>query len=228
MATPVQFSDIDNHFYIMARLVKNDPLYFARQAEDIKQRTQIKWYSVALIVTGVVLAIVGGSFGVTGLLQSHGLINLPSSWLTQGFAIMGNTPHFWSLYVIAIGSVLISGALILYNSIRIHQARQEREQGLAALAQEEETYHQKTTFLDGQFSSENAKKLAVDPNHLSFKKPDKYHLFQRDHASPLDGMITTPIAKQYLVKKIGEEYVATPLMSRAEREIIGKYLDIIL
>lgn len=227
MATPIQFSDIDQHFYIMAQLVKGDPTHFASQGEAIKQQTQIKWYSVALIVTGVVLAIVGGSFGVTGLLQSHGVINLPSSWLTQGFSIVGNTPHFWSLYVIAIGSVLIGGALILYNSIRIHQARQARQQGLAALAQEEDTYRQKAAFLDGQFSSENAKKLKIDTKDPSFQIPKKYYLRQREREPHL-GSITTPIAKQYLVKKSGEEFVATPLMPQVDREIISKYLDIIL
>lgn len=121
---------ITGEFFDIARAVNESQRgsdYFAVEDNKIKEALPVRWYIVALLVAGLAVAVVGGGFGITGLLHSHGVVTLPQSWLTHAISTVGNTPHFWSLYAIAIGSVVGGTALVVYTSMRIHHMRELRE-----------------------------------------------------------------------------------------------------
>jgi|GEM_PF-4951424 len=77
--------------------------------ESLSREPPKKWHLVAIAVGVLVLG--GGAFGVTGLLYSHGLIEVPS-WLASAIGTVGNTPHFWSLWVMGGGGIAAGGALL--------------------------------------------------------------------------------------------------------------------
>jgi hypothetical protein len=75
-----------------------------------KSASSVKLNIIALLAGITAIAVIGG-FGVIGLLQSHSVISLPSSFhgLASLIGTIGNTPHFWSLWLIA-GSGCILGS----------------------------------------------------------------------------------------------------------------------
>ncbi len=135
-----------------------------KQVVDAKKGSNKGWYILAIVVSGVVM--VGAiSFGTVGLLQSHGLINLPQSfdWLKSAIEAAGNTPHYWSLWVMTGGGALIGVTVIGISSPQIHKIRM-------AEAQEEDRRNQWAMFGD------HFKTLGVDP--------DKYSILPEGHFTP--------------------------------------------
>lgn len=95
--------------------------FLVRKVEKGTNQTSKKWFVLAIIVGSVVL-IGGGTLGALGLLHSHGMLSLPK-WLSSAVGTIGHTPHFWSLWALTGGSVVLGGGLIAVGAVKLHQSR---------------------------------------------------------------------------------------------------------
>lgn len=121
------------------------------------------WFIIAVAV-GLVATGIGG-LGAVGLLHSYGIISLPQ-WLASAIGTVGQTPHFWSLWTIAVGGVLGGGAMIMLSSYKIHQLRkQERVFGESNL---NDLY-----YIMEQFSN-NFDEIGVDPKQFYYLDIGEY------------------------------------------------------
>ena len=104
-----------------------------KNVDVAKNQTSKGWFILATVIGSLVVIGVGG-FGAVGLLQSHGLISLPH-WLASVIGTVGNTPHFSSLWAIAIGGVTAGGSLMAFGAYKIHKARRPMTKEEKVLAQ---------------------------------------------------------------------------------------------
>lgn len=77
------------------------------------------WHIVAIALAALVALGIGG-FGGMGLLQSYHIISLPPG-LASLISTVGNTPHFWSLWVMTGGGFLTGTSLIVLGFCKIHK-----------------------------------------------------------------------------------------------------------
>lgn len=83
--------------------------------QEVSSAPSKKWQIVAIAVGAVMIG--GASLGVLGLLQTYGVLQLPS-WLSSCIGTIGNTPHSWGLWALS-GSSLFGLFLIGYGIFRI-------------------------------------------------------------------------------------------------------------
>lgn len=77
--------------------------------------------AITTLVVGILVALVVGGFGTVGLLQSYKVISISSSsWLAIAIEAVGSTPHFWSLWTIAVGGAVVGLGLIGGGAYKIH------------------------------------------------------------------------------------------------------------
>jgi hypothetical protein len=78
------------------------------------------WYLIALTI-GMLVISGSGSFGAVSLLQSYGIISLSNSlpWLVSAIGAIGNTSHFWSLWVISGAGLLIGYGTLVASGYKL-------------------------------------------------------------------------------------------------------------
>lgn len=140
MSSPIKIETIPENFFNLSQQIKDSPNYFRLQAQGTVERTKVKWYVVALLVTGIAVILMGSVFGIVSLLHSHQIITIPTCWFSNAIGCIGNTAHFWSLYAIMIGSVVLGGILTATMSHTIAHLKKERNKKMDTLYQMEEGY----------------------------------------------------------------------------------------
>lgn len=87
------------------------------QVVDVTSNQSSKaWYKVAIAVGSLFLLL--GVFGALGLAHMHGLITLPQ-WMATAVGAIGQTPHFWSLWTVGVGGVVIGLGGIVFGIYKI-------------------------------------------------------------------------------------------------------------
>jgi hypothetical protein len=109
----------DSFFAKVKELRGNDYLDYYKGRFKTVQDNPKRWSIVAITVGALIVLGVGG-FGGIGLLHSYGVIGtFPSQlqWLSSAIGTIGNTPHFWSLWVLTGGGIAV-GAITLVLGVR--------------------------------------------------------------------------------------------------------------
>lgn len=145
MSSQIKIETIPDRFFNLSQQIRNSPNYFRLQAQTTEERTKVKWYTVALLVTGIAVILLGSVFGVVSLLHAHQIITIPASLFTQVINFIGNTSHFWSLYAIMIGSVVMGGILTATMSHNIAHLKKERGKKMDTLYREQAEYRKTYT-----------------------------------------------------------------------------------
>ena len=177
------------------------------EVEQAKNQTSKGWFILAIAVG--ILVVGAGTFGGVGLLQSHGLISLPH-WLASTIGTVGNTPHFWSLWTIAVGGITVGGSLIAFGSSKIHTHRKRAEVERKAA---------KNKLIDSNFTKNNFKEVIIHPEQMSdfaFLKNGEYGCFVLCVEGPNNCFIVR--------KSPSGVFECTPIRSQKEQDLLADSL----
>lgn len=96
------------------------------RSQDVPKQEVHRGPSITAIVIAILLLGISG-LGVTGLLQSYHVIHLDPSWLLSLIETIGHTPRFWSLWIITVPPLLLSGALMSLGIYRLRECNTIQE-----------------------------------------------------------------------------------------------------
>lgn len=131
------------------------------------------WRVVAISLIGVVALILGisASVGLATMLHS---IQLPTSWFTELVHSIGNTSHFWSLWLIAVGGCTLGASSLGYVIYKICSSPlHSQPHALDNITPEEDAL------------PPNAGVIAANPMALTTQQPIE-EIEEFDHNDPLN------------------------------------------
>jgi hypothetical protein len=148
-------------------LTSNNGTINDKSAVRAGNQTSKRWFILAMVVGAVVVIGVGG-FGSVGLLQSHGIISLPSSlqWLASAIGTVGHTPHFWSLWALTTGGTALGVASIAYGFYKIHKAKVQERERLKAEKMRQEQLELETKTLKDNGIGQNFEAIGYKPSRF--------------------------------------------------------------
>jgi hypothetical protein len=232
----------DSFFAKVKELRGNNYLdYYKNRFQTVQDNNPRRWSIVAITVGALIILGVGG-FGGIGLLHSYGVIGTfppQLQWLSSAIGTIGNTPHFWSLWVltgggIAVGAVtLVLGARALKKEILSNMKQCGEYNYLLKRANRagEETLRDMKEFGEyrklfaAEFGSPKDKKM----DETSVPSIDKEHYALVRRHEPTDGSNDHLGDKRYYVAfRDGQSKLFTTGCMTEDRQIkVGRYLKAI-
>jgi hypothetical protein len=117
-------------FINTVREVRKDENCFQKWSQDVQDHYPRRWPIVAIAV-GALIVVGFGGFGGIGLLHSYGVIGTfppQLQWLSSAIGTIGNTPHFWSLWVLTGGGIAVGAIPLVLGARALKRANRKREE----------------------------------------------------------------------------------------------------
>jgi hypothetical protein len=129
------------------------------------------WYLIALSI-GMLIISGSGGFGAVSLLHSYGIISLSNSlpWLASAIGTIGNTSHFWSLWVISGTGLFIGYSGLVACGYKLRHKLAEVDPCFGYIPQEEKYLPQEEKHISQeekcQSPLDSLEDLKIDPTQF--------------------------------------------------------------
>jgi hypothetical protein len=173
MSKPISIENAESRFFDNVEKVhkKGHNEYFSSRFKKVQADNPRRW-SIVAIAVGALIALGFGSFGGIGLLHSYGVIGTfppQLQWLSSAIGTIGNTSHFWSLWVLAGGGVA-AGAITCVLGIRsLRRVNQVREKENKQILNEQKEYGDYKLLFDTEFANYNTRERELNYSEALFR-----------------------------------------------------------